>query len=46
MAMGDNISLIKPCIPETIGGHFWFLYVDPAISAVELNHVQSVLDDD
>lgn len=42
----DDISLIKPCLPEMIGGHPWFLFVDPAISAVDLNYVQSVLDDD
>ena len=37
---------LKPCLPETIGGHPWFLFVDPAIDLNVLDHVHSVLDDD
>lgn len=33
-------------MPDTIGGHPWFLFVDPAIDATQLSFVTSVLDDD
>ena len=36
----------KPYLPETIGGHPWYLFVDPAINPQELDFVHSVLDDD
>ena len=36
----------KPVLPDMIGGHPWFMFVDPAIDAAQLNFVSSVLEDD
>ena len=36
----------KLFLPETIGGHPWFLFVDPAINPAELDFVYRVLDED
>ena len=36
----------KLYLPETIGGHPWFFFVDPAIDQAELQYVLGVLDDD
>jgi hypothetical protein len=33
-------------LPEIIGGHAWFAYVDPAIDQAQLAFVTNVLDDD
>jgi len=36
----------KPFLPELIAGHQWYLFVDPAIDAAQLQFVAQALQDE
>lgn len=45
-AGADETGPVKPALPDTIGGHPWFLFVDQAIDYAQVEDLTRALNDD